>query len=335
MQRAARVLVVGDSIDDATNTAQVLRSRGFETTASTSETALAELLASRRPDVVLFDGIVTGEAPANDNIAMLADAVRGTDLWRELPFIVLGNDVTGLVPEDAALLVDHLSDAALPAELDHRIKAVARLAVMRSEVNHRAETLRRMGRRADFEVSPPAFIERPCLLIAGVGRGALKAQSAYGGDARFLGAPSTNLVLDILQRENVDSVVIDATEDAERALETLETLRRIATWTSLPVVVIVTPDTPATAFHEAGASDVVRLDSEDSRLVTRLHLLIREHRYARAIDEVFRNTDHIPRDAECPLASRDFALAHLVTRPRSLRMHRQSPAWQACRAPLT
>ena len=30
MQRAARVLVIGDSIDDATSTAEVLRSRGFE-----------------------------------------------------------------------------------------------------------------------------------------------------------------------------------------------------------------------------------------------------------------------------------------------------------------
>lgn len=310
MSRAARVLVVGDTIDDATQTADVLRSRGFETTPSTGETAIAELLASRRPDVILFNG---GDKPAaNDNIEMLAEAVRGTDLCRDLPFIILGDDNASLLAGDAALLVDRMSDTALPAELDHRIKSVARLAVMRAEVNRRGRTLARIGKPVSFDLSPPAFVDAPVLLIVGAGRGALKVQNAYDAGPTFLGAPSTNLTLDVLSRDNVDAVIIDATSDSERALETLATLRRISTWTSLPVVVIAMPDASITEFHEAGASDVVSVDGDDARMVTRLHLLMREYRYGQAIHAIFREVAHIPRDADSPLASREFALAHLV-----------------------
>ena len=312
MMRAARVLVVGDTITDAEQTANVLRARGFETAASSGETAIAELLASRRPDVVLFDGAGENGEHDNDNIELFAEAVRGTDLWQDLPFIILGDENSELMPGDAALLVDHLSDRALPAELDHRIKAVARLAVMRAEVNRRARTLKRMGRQAGFEVSPPAFVNDPTILIVGAGRGALKVQNAYGEGPRFLGAPSTNLALDILEKENVDAVVIDATNDSERALDTLATLRRIATWTSLPAIAIVPEDAAAGEFYETGASDVLPVDAEEARLVTRLHLLVREHRYARAIHKVFRSAGHIPCDPDCPLASREFALKHLV-----------------------
>ncbi|MEZ5877170.1 MAG: diguanylate cyclase [Tepidamorphaceae bacterium] len=310
--RAARVLVVGDTIAGAEQTADVLRARGFETAASSGETAIAELLASRRPDVVLFDGTGEGGGHDNDNIEAFAEAVRNTNLWQDLPFIILGDESSEMMPGDAALLVDHLSDTALPAELDHRIKAVARLAVMRAEVSLRARTLKRMGKTAGFDVSPPAFVSDPTILIVGAGRGALKIQNAYGDGPRFLGAPSTNLALDVLEKQQVDAVVIDATHDGERALDTLATLRRIATWTSLPVVAIVAEDTAAGDFHEAGASDVLPVDAEEARLVTRLHLLVREHRYARAIQHVFRDATHIPRDPDCPLASREFALKHIV-----------------------
>lgn len=163
--RAARVLVVGETVAEAEETAGVLRSRGFETAASSNETALAELLASRRPDVVLFDRGDGTSAHDNDNIELFADAIRETALWQHLPFIILGDSDSELLPGDAALLVDRLGDDALPAELDHRIKAVARLAVMRAEVERRARTLKRLGIATTGTLQPPAFVNDPVILI--------------------------------------------------------------------------------------------------------------------------------------------------------------------------
>ncbi len=310
MLRAARILVVSETIKEASETADVLRSRGFDVRAAAGDGALAELLASRRPDVVLFDD--TG-AVANDNVMMLADAVRETQLWRELPFIVLGEDDDGPPSGDAALLVDHLSDSALPAELDHRIRAVARLSVMRAEVRRRAETLRQLELPVSFDVKPPTFVNSPRILIIGAGRGALKIQNAYGANASFIGAPVTNLAIDILETEQVDAAVIDATARPETAQDALETLRRIATWTILPVVVIVDDDARTAAFHEVGAGDVCRLDSCNERLMARLQLLMREYRYARSMQAVFRDDRHIPSCGTNGLATRAFAVAHLMT----------------------
>lgn len=208
--------------------------------------------------------------------------------------------------------MDRLGDDALPAELDHRIKAVARLAVMRAEVERRARTLKRLGIATTGTLQPPAFVNDPVILIVGAGRGALKVQSAYSEGPRFIGAPTVNLALDILEQNRVDAVVIDATSDIERASETLATLRRIATWTRLPALVLVSEDGPVAQMHEQGASEVLPLECEDARLVSRLHLLIREHRYGDAIQRHFREDGHIPHDPGCPLATREFALAHLI-----------------------
>ncbi|MFN0263762.1 diguanylate cyclase domain-containing protein [Tepidamorphus sp. 3E244] len=309
--RAARVLVVGETIAGAEETAAVLRARGFDTAASSSETAIAELLASRRPDVVLFEN-PAGEKPANDNYEAFASAIRDTKLWADLPFIILGDEACELLPGDAALLVDRLGDDALPAELDFRIKSVARLAVMRSELSRRSRTLERMGLPVPRSVSPPAFVPEPNILIIGAGRGALKVQNAHGDGPKYFGAPTVNLALDALEKNQIDAVAIDATNDTEQAVEALSALRRIATWTTIPAIAITSDNSSGLELHEAGASDVLPLSCEDERIVTRMHLLVREQRYASAIQAVFRDTRNLPRDPDCPLASREFALAHLI-----------------------
>ena len=55
MPRAARVLIVGAVPSRAAETAQALSARGYSTILTDPDDAIVELLAARRPDVILFD----------------------------------------------------------------------------------------------------------------------------------------------------------------------------------------------------------------------------------------------------------------------------------------
>ena len=316
MPRAARVLVVGAVQSRAAETAQVLSARGYRSVLSDPEEALVELLAARRPDVILFDRRgAHHNSKAATALDQFAAAVRDTVLWQQLPFLMLEEQENPDLANDALLLIDRLGGNPSEAEIDHRVAALARLGTMRAELARRLRTAKRVGISADVSVAAPGFVEQPHVLVAGVGLGLPKIQSALGGQATVFGVPTANLALDHLENFSVDLVCVDSTEDMSKALDTIAVMRRLPRWCALPIVAttdaVTTPETRK-IIHDYGATDTIGLEEDDALSASRITVLIREHRYATAIQQAFRDIGEQLQQPETGLAGRDFALAHLM-----------------------
>jgi two-component system cell cycle response regulator len=208
-----------------------------------------------------------------------------------------------------------LMNGPTDAEIDHRVSALARLGTMRNELSRRVRSANRLGLAVDVSVPTPGFVDNPHVLVAGVGLGLPKIQAALGDNATVFGVPTANLALDHLENFSVDLVCIDATTRIGRSLDMISALRRMPRWCAIPIVVTVPPDTDAATcklMHDYGATDLIGLEESDDFAANRITVLIREHRYATAIQKSFVEMGTRIKDPGTNLIGREFGLVHLM-----------------------
>ena len=158
------VAVVDRGVSAATDLVDALTTYGCSVTALASDEALLESVHAENPHVVVLrsDGAPTAALE-------MARALKRSSETLQTPIILLANDPEGAYQTQALDAgVDGLVFGEFqPIELYARIRSLARLKVMQSELARREEIARQYGRSRVAPTAAPAIAEMPSILVAG------------------------------------------------------------------------------------------------------------------------------------------------------------------------
>lgn len=309
MHANARVLLYTDT-DNAGDLADKLEQHGFQPLPATSRQDALRIVTGRYPDIAIVD------AAANSEGARFRQDLRDLRPEGSMPTIVIG---TADDAPDGGLQTEFLPAPFRDAELFSRLETLARLVTMQGELSLRAETSQLYGLEAPMPVAQPDTVADSQILliatdagqgrtitdmIAGPGDTTTKVETVaqpYEAIERLLAAP-------------FDAVVALRDDDAESLLNFCGDLRNHANLFNMPLLVLSQgdDDTAHDQAYEAGASDVLDLADAGPRLLPRLQHLVKQQRYRRAMQDVYREGRHYAgNDALTGLFGHGYLHAHL------------------------
>ena len=285
MHANARVLVYSDR-EDAGNLAGKLEQHGFQPLPANSREDALRIVTGRFPDIAIVDA---AESAAGNR---LRQDLRDLRPDSGLPTIVIG--AVDETPEDS-LQIEFLPAPFRDAELFARLETLARLVTMQGELTLRSETSELYGLEAPAHAMPAGEINDARILL-------IADDDGKGRTITDLIAPVATTVTvkqpyeatELLLQDSFDVVVALSADDAEGLLDFCRDLRHHANLFHMPLLVIGDGDDAAAQdrAYEAGASDVLDLQSDTARLQPRLEHLVRQQRYRQDMQEVYREGRH-------------------------------------------
>ena len=256
------VLVVDDSATAREGLADALGSAGFQVVTAASGEEGLRAAADRRPSAVVVDGVM----PGMDGPAFIR-RFRADAVLRTTPCILL----TAGGPEGEVRALEAGADAYVAKGDDAAAVVLARL-----------EALLR-GARVPIEIGTTGMLAPQRILAVGLGvppaDAALDQLRQDGHDLAI--ATSLQDALELLQVEQVDGIVLDATASFPAALEAIRRTKSDAARRHLPLVLF-----GARHEHEAlveavgaGADDYVSTAHGLSVLRARVHAQLRRKQF--------------------------------------------------------
>ena len=312
MAFAARILLFGSEPSRSRGLADKLTEQGYHNMlAGTIEDVLA-MAKNEHPDLVIIQASLNGSGGPE-----LHRTLR--NIWRtsRTPAILIGagGHRQQFLDQDEPPIAEFMSAEFPDAELVSRIDSLMRLHTMHEELRRRATTAEEFGIKPLDDVSPPDAVNGARVLIvtndSGQGR---PIQAALDSFITVAGISNRASAMDALLDDSIDAAIIDAHEGDAASLELCSDIRNNTRLFNLPLVLIAERDNlddPADPYLR-GVNDVVYrpFTAEDLRL--RVALLIRQHRYRRAMQAVYRRVhDDMTTDRLTGLYGHGFLHAHL------------------------
>ena len=190
-----------------------------------------------------------------------------------------------------------------------------RLHTMHEELRRRAATAEVFGIKPLDDISPPDGVNGArVLIITNDSEQGRPIQAALDSFITVAGVNDRASAMDALLDDSIDAAIIDAHEGDGASLDLCSDIRNNTRLFNLPLVLIAERDNlddPAAPYLH-GVNDVVYqpFTAEDLRL--RVALLIRQHRYRRAMQAVYRRAhDDMTTDRLTGLYGHGFLHAHL------------------------
>ncbi len=303
MHANARVLLFSD-YDDSGDLAGKLEQQGYQPLPAKSREDALRIVTGRYPDIA-----IVASRQSEESIRFRTD-LQSLRPDGSIPTIVIGADAE---PAKDDLQVEYLPEAFRDSELFSRLKVLARLVTMQGELSLRSETSELYGLEAPVQATPPEEVTDANVLIiseAGDRRSAIREGIAPIATADVV--EQTYEGMERLLQDPFDAVVAIGL-DEDSLLGFCRQLRNHTNLFNMPLLVLSDGDDEAQdKIYDAGASEVLRLDAWPSRLVPRLHHLVRQQRYRQTMQEVYREGRHYAAtDSLTGLFGHGYLHAHL------------------------
>ena len=266
-----------------------LASLGCTTFSIKSNRPLEESLDAHDPHVIVVRGW-SSRAAALDSVRDLRrhEATSGT------PIILLTPTADGSPSRDAleagasSVLTGDFPDI----ELYTRMRALARLKIMQSELERREDIVRRYGLSSRLKSAKPVDDKRTSIMAIGAfGDDTGKLKSA-AGPAHLTFAANPPAGVQALYDGDFDAVVVSTTSPGGEWLTICDNIRDNSRLANLPILLIA--DGAAFAdparVYERGASDLLIRPFEAAELGGRLDMLIRQQQLYRRMRASYRNS---------------------------------------------
>ena len=285
MHANARVLLYSDT-DNSGELAGKLEKPGFQPLPATSHEDALRIVDREYPDIAIVNA-TTGDDAGRLRQELLALRPEGG-----IPTIVIGAGAE--TPEDN-LQTEYLPAPFRDAELFSRLQVLSRLVTMQAELDLRSETSELYGVDAPAHVAPPSTVAGARILV--ICKNADLQRSIAKIIAPFATSDNVEDPFDAIEKllqAPFDAVVAVRTDEVDGLLDFCRVLRNHANLFNMPLAIL--SDSNDTAAHdqayEAGASDVLDLDSEMARLSPRLQHLVKQQRYRQSMQDVYREGRH-------------------------------------------
>ena len=257
-----------------------LRSCDCDLRLGTSAQEAFEAIDQGGTDVVLIDAWV------EEGMALLGEMKASPGL-RHVPVVVVTAEQPAVVAAHAlALGADDLFILPIDdAELEARVRALSRLAVMEVERHRRADVLAPFGNRSIEPPAVPALDRLAILLIGQAGADQVQVMTALSGAATAAYAETTEGALERLRRDDIDVALITSGQGPIDLDRLCDSIRHDPALFDLPVLVIARPDQveePGQLF-ELGVSDVLVQPFQPEVLRLRVQGWVRQQRLRRRL----------------------------------------------------
>ncbi len=293
MSCRAHVVVVDRERPDGSALVDTLESHRCSVTSVAPGDAAVEAVRTHGPDVIIVETADTRAAALDTVRALKSDAAT-----RRTPLILLADALDPRLHADAldAGVDDVVSSPFHDIELYSRLRALARLNVMQSELARRDATQQRYGISRERLSPEPAGANGMAVLAAGDFEQFVEALTAAIGDAShltFTGSPRG--AIDELSAGSFDAAIVAVGGAPAEWLTMCSDLRDNPQLFHLPVLLIADPDSfPDRALpYLSGATDVLLRPVHADALRTRLRLLVQQQRYRRQMQDAYRCTRHL------------------------------------------
>ena len=319
MDFRARILVVADKSDAILSAAARLDHAGLRTVQARTGEEAEIAAADFSVEGVLIDTLEQGF----ENAVRLAHRLRECAKGRPLPILAVA-ERGGNAPGDD-IFASILRTPVHPAQLEARLQAALRVALMEEEAVQRSKTMAEMGE----EVAAASLSRRSgqgpvSVLFAGNAAPqfiALKNALEKTG-ANVTAAMTSFTAFDYLHDRSFDAIVLNALKENEPAFTIVAAMRRNTRLFHVPAILLVDSSTfnAADEAFARGASDLLdaQIDEDDARQrILGLAEERRRHERTKAIFEGVRT--HAVIDSESGLFNPQFFARHLGRMTRRAR----------------
>ncbi|MCH7930536.1 MAG: diguanylate cyclase [Proteobacteria bacterium] len=255
--------------------------------------ALNQAVGARGADLVI---IRATQAPAEALAA--ARAVKADPATRDTPVLLISDGalIAAGEHEFAGVVDDVLPAQCNTIELYARVRSLARLHVMQSELVRRGATQRRFGYSRESVSAAPVDADDMRVLVAGdAGEDADAVAAAVNGDSHLAFAADPHAALSALDAGEIEAMVVAVDANPGEWLTMCRDIRDNPRLFNLPILVLAGADTfdhPAEPV-EAGATDLLARPVDEASLRARLRMLVKEQRYRRRVHDAYARSRHM------------------------------------------
>ncbi len=287
-------VTVFDSGDSAgSSLVETLRRHGcVVSTAKPNGTAI-EAVRSADPHVV----VLPVAKPPHETLE-LVKALKDDAATRDTPVVVLGGEPgDGFQSQALDAGVDGLLHRDFrDIELYTRVRALARLKVMQTELARRVAIEQRFGLSREMLSPAPTEIDGVQILAAGDLSRDTKALTAALGERSYVSfAEDPQQAIDKLTSGSFDAAVVGIDGMPDEWLTMCADVRDNPRLFNLPVLLIAEPSCfsdPDLPF-EKGVTDLLLHPVDKDEFGARLQILIRQRRYRRHMQDAYRRSLHL------------------------------------------
>ena len=293
MNSHMRVVVIDYAASSDSPLTELLEKYGSSVFVPAPGEPVLEAVLSKDPHVVVLRAASTPAAALETARTLKSDSET-----KHTPIILLGDDSAGALHMQA---LDAGVDSLMPSEshdieLYTRVRALARLKVMQSELVRR-DTIERQFGLSRVPLAPaPIDTDSPAILAAG-DLGAHRGTLASGieGEPYVSFADDPRSAIDELVAGNFDAAVIGVDGAAAEWLTMCSDVRGNPRLFNLPIMLIADADCfpDPTVPYQNGATDLLLNPVDKDEFSARLQMLIRQQRYRRQLQEAYRRSRYV------------------------------------------
>lgn len=316
MQGPARILIVGNDVDNDKKLEKAITDFGFECSIGDITECASELCGSRRPDVVLLNMQSEAARQNPETFLALAKTLKGSALSTHMRIILVGVDKELELSGGAGDIDDMLVGPINTKQVCYRIRSLVRLNTMHEELVRRLNTSAKYGLDAPVTVAPPRHIDNATVLVLGDPNQFAMIEHSLAKQATLVGALSEATAFDYLSRRDFDAILINAADTLDPYVPFVKEVRKKSRLYNLPIIALAPSDnlTHSDKLYENGFTDAVAKPYSCDELMVRVNLLVRESRFRDSLKQIYQEAKHLATsDALTGLYSRGFLFEHLET----------------------
>ena len=253
-----------------------LQCAGYDVFERYTEDALLDIANDVDVDVLLLDADANRTGPLLEKIRERSDTCH-------LPIMLIAEENSAFLDGVAAdVPVDDVIILPIPRDdLRARVRSVARLATMTTELERRQRTLADFGIAGQTDRSRSAAIERVQILLVGpMGDEQIALIELLDGTATFTYATTTDHAWHQLCQSYVDMIVVTSKVIPGEIRELCRRVKATRTLTDLPILIF--DDIKSSPMTEAMSRDenvdLLRAPFQPVAMRKRLDVLVRQHR---------------------------------------------------------
>ncbi|MHA1546018.1 MAG: diguanylate cyclase domain-containing protein [Alphaproteobacteria bacterium] len=320
MSHTARVLIVGEDVDQDEPLSGRLRVCGCECETTSPEDLSAPKVGGFRPDIVVLNLLADfGKRHPADYVAY-ARALRAQPGPSLLPVLMVGERTpehtqSAVAAAERAEIDDVMLSPVNDLQIVERIRALMRLNTMHDELVRRLNTTARYGIDAPTVPPQPKFAQDADVLVVGASAEFSTFENSLSSIATLTGALTPTTALEYLDRRRFEVLIVDCDGDASAVDDFCRQCRADTRLYNTPIIITAEPDIiPASASMFAqGITDLLLKPVEPEELKVRVMALVREVRFRESMRQAYSQALHLSTgDALTGLYTRGFALEHLT-----------------------
>ncbi len=318
MSFTARILVVAHEEGALSEAAERLDRLGLKTIQASSDEEAEIAATDFAVEAVMIDGL----GRSFDDVVALAKRIKAAVGERPLPILAVAEQSENTPGE--GLFASLLRPPVHPAQLEARLQAALRVALMEEEAVQRRKTMASLGEDAFADFPAGMDKEPPAILFVGAAAPqfiALKNALEQAG-AHVTAAMTSFTAFDYLHDRSFDAIVLNALGENEPAFTIVAAMRRNTRLFHVPAILLVDPNKfdEVDEAYARGASDLMHANANEAVTRQRILGLARErrrHEQTKAMFESVRTTAVI--DKESGLFNPTFFANHLARMTRRAR----------------